>query len=75
VFTGVNQTSYRIESTYGATTAAPFCMLPSPTDYRDQFTAMKISKLVLAPCDGTNLQKGNASPSILSSVVSDYREK
>ena len=75
VFTGVNQTSYRIESTYGTTANAPFCMLPSPTDYWDQFTAMKISKLVLAPCDGTNLQKWNASPSILSSVVSDYREK
>ena len=41
----------------------------------DQFTAMQISKLVLAPCDGTNLQKWNASPSVLSSVISDYREK
>lgn len=75
VFTGVNQTSYRIESTFGTTANAPFCLLPSPTDYWDQFTAMKISKLVLAPCDGTNLQKWNASPSILTSVVSDYREK
>jgi len=75
VFTGVNQTSYRIESTYGTTSSAPFCMEPTPTDYWDQFTAMKISKLVLAPCDGSNLEKWNASPSILSSVVSDYREK
>jgi hypothetical protein len=50
-------------------------MLPSPAGYGDQFTAMKISKLVLAACDGSNLQKWNASPSILTSVVSDYREK
>jgi hypothetical protein len=75
VFTGVNQTSYRIESTYGTSSGAPYCMLPSPTDYWSQFAAMKISKLVLAPCDGSNLQKWNASPSILTSVVSDYREK
>jgi hypothetical protein len=75
VFTGVNQTSYRIESTYGATATAPFCLLPSPTDYWSQFTAMNISKLVLGPCDGSNLQKWNASPSILTSVVSDYRER
>jgi hypothetical protein len=75
IFTGVNQTSYRIESTYGTSASAPWCLLPSPTDYWDQFTAMKISKLVLAPCDGSNLQKWNASPSILTSVVSDYRER
>jgi len=75
VFTGVNQNSYRIESTYGTTASAPWCLLPSPADYWDQFTAMKISKLVLAPCDGSNLQKWNASPSILTSVVSDYRER
>jgi hypothetical protein len=75
VFTGVNQNSYRIESTYGTTASAPFCMEPSPTDYWDQFTAMQISKLVLSACDGTSLEKWNASPSILSSVVSDYREK
>jgi hypothetical protein len=74
-FTGVNQTSYRIESTYGTTSSAPFCLMPSPTDLWDQFTAMKISKLVVGACDGQNLQKWNASPSILSSVVSDYREK
>ncbi|MGK5682213.1 RICIN domain-containing protein [Actinoplanes sp. URMC 104] len=75
VFTGVNQTSYRIESTFGTNASAPYCMQPSPTDYWDQFSAMKISKLVLAACTGANLQKWNASPSILSSVVSDYREK
>ncbi|MFI6071758.1 RICIN domain-containing protein [Actinoplanes sp. NPDC051343] len=75
VFTGVNQTSYRIESTFGTNAGNPYCLLPSPSDYWDQFTAMKISKLVLAPCDGSNLQKWNASPSILTSVVSDYREK
>ncbi|WP_433291316.1 RICIN domain-containing protein [Actinoplanes sp. CA-030573] len=75
VFTGINQTSYRIESTFGTTAANPYCLLPSATDLWDQFTAMKISKLVLAACDGTNPQKWNASPSILSSVVSDYREK
>jgi hypothetical protein len=36
---------------------------------------MAISKLVIGACDGSNLQKWNASPSILTSVVSDYREK
>lgn len=75
VFTGINQTSYRIESTYGTTASNPYCMLPSPTDYWNQFTAMKISKLVLAACDGSNAQKWNGSPSILTSVTSDYREK
>jgi hypothetical protein len=35
---------------------------------------MKISKLVLRSCDGSNAQKWNASPSVLSSVVKDYRE-
>jgi len=75
VFTGVNQTSYRIESTFGTTTSAPYCLMPSPTDYWNQFTAMKISKLVLGACNGSNLQKWNASPSILTSIISDYQEK
>jgi hypothetical protein len=75
IFTGINQTSYRIESAYATTSPTPYCLMPSPTDYWNQFTSMKISKLVLGTCDGTNLQKWNASPSILSSVVSDYREK
>ncbi|MBM2620826.1 ricin-type beta-trefoil lectin domain protein [Actinoplanes sp. LDG1-06] len=75
VFTGVSQNSYRIESTYGTSATAPYCLMASPTDYWDQFTAMHISKLVLGACSGSNLQKWNASPSILSSVVSDYQEK
>jgi hypothetical protein len=36
---------------------------------------MQISKLVLGACTGSNLQKWNASPSILGSVTSDYQEK
>ncbi|MBL7253271.1 RICIN domain-containing protein [Paractinoplanes lichenicola] len=75
VFTGISQTSYRIESTFGTSATAPYCIMPSPTDYWDQFSAMHISKLVLGACTGSNLQKWNASPSILSSVVSDYQEK
>ena len=75
VFTGVNQTSYRIESTYGTAASAPYCLMPSPTDFWDQFTAMKISKLVVGACDGSSPQKWNASPSILTSVISDYGEK
>jgi hypothetical protein len=75
VFTGLNQTSYRIESTYGTTASAPYCLMPSPTDFWNQFTAMKISKLVLGACDGSSPQKWNASPSILGSVISDYQEK
>lgn len=78
LFTGVNQTSYRIESTYLAP-STPFCLMPATppalNGLWDQFTAMAISKLVLGSCDGSNLQKWNASPSILTSVVSDYREK
>jgi hypothetical protein len=76
--TGDNTTSYRLESTYGTTTGAPFCLQPTaPGDagaYWYQFTAMKISKLVLRACDGTNPQKWNASPSVLLSVVRDIRE-
>jgi len=78
VFTGTNQTSYRLESTYQAT-GSPYCLMPATPPALNalwtDFAAMHISKLVLGACDGTNLQKWNASPSILSSVVSDYREK
>jgi hypothetical protein len=76
--TGDTTTSYRLESTYGTSAAAPYCLQPTaPTDtdpYWDQFTAMQISKLVLHPCDATTAQKWNASPSILASVVRDFRE-
>jgi len=75
VFTGVNQTSYRIESTYLTTAAAPYCLMPSPTDFWNQFASAKISTLVLGICGGSSLQKWNASPSILGSLVSDYQEK
>jgi hypothetical protein len=79
VFTGVNQTSYRIESTYGTTSSAPFCLMPATppalNGYWDLFTAMNISKLVLGACDGSNLQKWNASPGVLASLVSNYAEK
>jgi hypothetical protein len=74
--TGDNTDSYRLESTYG--TGSPFCLQPTePGDlngYWNQFTAMKISKLVLLDCDASNAQKWNASPSVLSSVIKDFRE-
>jgi hypothetical protein len=76
--TGDTATSYRLESTYGTSAAAPYCLQPTAatdTDpYWDQFTAMKISKLVLHPCDATTPQKWNASPTVLLSVVRDFRE-
>jgi len=74
--TGINADSYRLESTYG--TSSPSCLQPTQPDdlngYWDQFVAMKISKLVLRDCDAGNAQKWNASPSVLASVIKDFRE-
>jgi ricin-type beta-trefoil lectin protein len=76
--TGDATTSYRLESTYGTSSSGPFCLQPTgPGDtdgYWDQFTAMTISKLVLRACDASNAQKWNASPTVLSSVIRDFRE-
>jgi hypothetical protein len=79
-YTGVLSTSYRIESTFGTTAAAPYCLAPAVPPAVDpywtggSFDAVEVSKLVLATCDDTNLQKWNASPSALSSVVNGYQE-
>jgi hypothetical protein len=79
-YTGAQSASYRIESTYGTPATAPYCLLPAtppavaPYWTGNSFDAMDVSKLVLATCDDTNLQKWNASPSILSSVVNGYHE-
>jgi len=80
VYTGTASTSYRIESTSGTTASAPYCLAPAippataPYWLGGSFDAMNVSKLVLVACNDTNLQKWNASPSILSSVVNGYHE-
>lgn len=79
-YTGVPSTSYRIESTHGTSGSAPYCLRPAtppaaePYWTGNNFDAMDVSKLVLAACDDTNLQKWNASPSILNSLVNGYQE-
>ena len=81
VFTGINQTSYRIESTYLTSAAAPYCLMPATPPASaaywtgNSFDSLHISKLVLGACNGSALQKWNASPSVLASVVSGYAER
>lgn len=81
VFTGVNQTSYRIESTYATSASTPHCLMPAmpPASAAywtgNSFDSLHISKLVLGACNGSSLQKWNASPSVLASMVSGYAER
>jgi hypothetical protein len=60
--TGLYASSYRIQDAYG------FCLQPtdpsaSPTDFFSD--GNKISKLTVATCSGSTLQKWNAPPDIL----------
>jgi hypothetical protein len=63
--TGFPSTSYRIESSYGVGAGGDnFCL--APTDSSDFWTeewaaVANISKLVLAPCDGSDRQKWSVS--------------
>lgn len=76
--TGVFTTAYRIESTYGAPAGTTYCLQPTdpaatPPDFWQWHG--DISKLVVAACTSTALQKWNASPMILQSTLTDVSEK
>jgi hypothetical protein len=71
--TGVYETSYRIQDAYG------YCLSPTdptatPPDLYSEFPA--ISKIVVAPCTGSTMQKWNAPPGISNAQpLKDIGEK
>jgi hypothetical protein len=72
--TGVFATAYRIESTYQAPTGQTWCLTGTgSTDYWQGHG--DVSKAVMAPCDGSTLQKWNASPTVLQAALRDITEK
>jgi hypothetical protein len=79
-FTGVPSTSYRIESEFQAPTTS-YCLKPAVSPAANAywtgggFDTLNVSKLVLGTCDDSNLQKWNASPSLLTSIIDGYHEK
>ncbi len=69
--TGVFANAYRIESTYGAPAGTTYCLAPSVApDLWEQGA----SKSVLRVCDDSAGQKWNASPTILTSSLTDISE-
>jgi hypothetical protein len=76
--TGFYSTSYRIESTYGVTSGVNYCM--SPTDPTASSPDLwytfgtPFSKLVLAKCTSTDLQKWNVLPFTVSNPLKDIVE-
>jgi hypothetical protein len=71
--TGVYETSYRIKDGYGN------CLSPTdPNDTPPDFYSKgsEISKIIVAPCSGSTLQKWNAPPNILQTLpLKDIGEK
>jgi hypothetical protein len=81
VDSGTYSSSYRIESTYGASPGNPYCL--TPTDLggskKDVWTVFggsaDFSKVALARCDDSAMQKWNASPTIVKSALMDVVER
>jgi hypothetical protein len=72
--TGVFGTAYRIESTYMAPTGQTWCL--SGTGSTDYWAGHgDISKVVLATCEGSTLQKWNASPTVLQAALTNITEQ
>ncbi len=77
--TGFYATSYRIESTYGAAPGVSYCL--SPTDPKASspdlwYTfGVPFSKLVLANCSTSELQKWNVSAFTVSGPLKDIVER
>ena len=72
--TGVFATAYRIESTYQAPTGQTWCL--TGTGSADYWQGHgDVSKAVMATCDGSTLQKWNASPTVLQAALRDITEK
>jgi hypothetical protein len=73
--TGVNTTSNRIESTYNVALGQPnFCLSPSTTDLWYTFS-VPFSKLVLAKCTASDLQKWNMQAVTVAGALKDIVER
>jgi hypothetical protein len=73
--TGVTSTNNRIESTHNVPNGQPnFCLAPSTTDLWYTF-AVPFSKLVLAKCTGSELQKWNVQPVTVAGALKDIVER
>ncbi len=73
--TGVFATAYRIESTYGAPAGTTYCLVPTdPAAVAPDLWQQGASKSVLRVCDSSAAQKWNASPTILTSSLTDLSE-
>jgi hypothetical protein len=73
VATGVYPTAYRIESSYGAPTGVTYCL--SPATAPDAYLSVGTTRLVMATCSGSAVQKWNAPASLLGSSLIDVAEK
>jgi hypothetical protein len=77
--TGRTSTSYRIETAYNMVNNKNFCMAPDPADEwkggEEEDFNLRIHKLRLAVCDGSELQKWNASTTTRHSPLQDIVEK
>ena len=77
--TGLYSNSYRIESTYGVTSGANHCLSPTDPDAAspDLWYTFDVpfSKLVLAKCTSSDLQKWNVSPVTVSGALKDILER
>jgi hypothetical protein len=79
VDSGVYSDSYRIESTYLASSAR--CLTPTdptappPVTWETWDRSLRFSKVMLTPCTNSELQKWNASPTIVKSALTDVVER
>ena len=75
--TGIYSTTYRIETSYGAPAGTTYCLsVPDPSaSPPDPNLALGITRLIVASCTGSTLQKWNAPTSILRSPLTDVSEK
>jgi hypothetical protein len=73
--TGVFANAYRIESTYGAPAGTTYCLAPTdPSAVAPDLWQQGASKSVLRECDDSAALKWNASPTILTSSLTDLSE-
>jgi hypothetical protein len=73
--TGITSNAYRIESTHGVPYGQPnFCLSPSTTELWYTF-AVPFSKLVLAKCTASDLQKWNVQPVTVAGALKDIAER
>jgi hypothetical protein len=72
--TGVFANTYRIESTYGAPAGTTYCLAPTDPKAGTPDLWQGASKAILQVCASSAAQKWNATPTILSSPLTDVSE-